>query len=772
MDIRNYSSEEEINLKKYFVLIGKKWRWFILSLIVFVALAFVMTPKVYYTFTTLQIKDQSQNATGIDQIIQQLGGNNNLNAKNLETELVILKSLYLTKRALQELDFTISYFKKGKLRDQELYKEAPFLIKLNKSHQQTYYTPVNIKILNDKQFQLEIEGGIDTTKVLEFGSWFVNDYFAFQVEKQEWLNYFIGEEYSFHINQLDKMASIYQQNLTASLANEDATVISLNVEGDLENKNIDFLNQLTNVYIQDNLEAKNQVAVNTLNFIDAQLNRIVDSLQLAEGDLQLFRQNNKIIDLSKEGSSLFDKLEELQNQKSVLDVKIKYYNYLLNYIDTKNDFKDIISPSIMGIDDQLLNKLVGDLSALNQEKKVLEYSVQSNNPQIDVIDVRIKNTIESLVEVVTNIIQGAEIKKADIEDKIQHTDRQIARLPMTERKMIRIQRKFELNDNIYNFLQQKRAEAGIASASNVSDSSVIDYASHETSSSSLMKTIISYLAAVIFAFLFPAILIILFELTGKTISYFGDIPKSTQIQVAGLIPPNHHKTEYVVSEDSECYISESFRALRTNFLKKMEPKESYVIASSSIFNGEKKSFSAINLATAFALLDKRVLLADFDFRHPKVSEAYELTSNKGAQQYLQGTIDLHNATSKSKMKNLDIIPTGGMPNNPGELLWHERSVQFIEDAKQRYDIVIIDCPPLGLVSDAEAIFPYADFQLINLRQGYSQKTSFVMLNELHKEYKDSMKLAVLDVDNISGIEFAKQFGGFKFQKKYRAGYFA
>lgn len=770
MEIRDYTPDEEIDVKKYFVLVLKRWRWFIISLVACVALALFLTKSVHYTFTSIQIKDLSQSG-GVDNILQQLGTNRSSNSKNLETELVILQSLDLTKKTLQQLEFDVSYYHKAGFRNKELYKEAPFVINLDVSHSQTYYTPVKIKILNEEQFEIEVEGGADSLQIMDFGAWYISDDFVFQVEKQSWVINYIGEEYYFHINNVDQMAKQYQNRIRAELANEDATIIAISITGDMKNKNIDFLNKLTSVYIQDNLDEKNEVALNTINFIDMQLNRIVDSLQIAEDDLQMFRQSNKIIDLSREGSSLFDKLEDLQSQKSILDVKIKYYNYLLDYIEKNNDFKDIISPSIMGIEDQLLNKLVGDLSAYNQEKKVLEYSVQGKTPQMDIINVRIKNTMESLIEVLTNILQRANIEKNDIVQKVAKLDRQISKLPWTERNMIRIQRKFELNDNIYNFLQQKRAEAGIASASNVSDSRVVDYASQETSSSNFMKILVSYFLAVVFSFIIPIVLVVFLELISKEINYIGDVVKSTNIPLVGLIPVHSPKVEHVVADKTSCYLSESFRALRANFLVDMDNKTPYVFAVSSLYNGEKKTFCSLNLALTFSFLKKRVLLVDFDVRNPVLSENLGVVNDRGAYSYLSEKTEFYESLSKSQYKYIDIVPGARIENTVGEKLWTDRLRQFFVDARERFDIIIVDCPPIGLVSDSQAIFQHADFQLLCLRQSYSLKNSFVLMNELYRSYENSMKLIAFDVDNSSGLEYAKQSGGFKLKKKYRNGYY-
>lgn len=757
--------EEDLDLGKYIQMFTKRWKWFAASLVVCLSVAYAMNGYIgdkFYTVSTILIRDDDQNSIGINDLVQQLAGLRTKTNTNLETELGVLRSQYLTRKALKGLDFRISYFVEGKIKNTELYQCSPFKLTLDTVHGNVENYPVYIEILDSMHFSVSVPQSGEPIKTLSIGSWYVSEWYAFKLDRDSWFDvYQYPQKYIFIINSEDALVQQFQSILSAELDNEDASIIRLGMTSELVKKNINFLNELAKVYIRDGMDEKNQVALSTINFIDNQLNRIVDSLQIAEGDLQLFRQNNKIIDLGKEGTSLFDKLEEYQNQRSLLDVRLKYYDYLLTYVGTNNDFKDVISPAIMGINDQLLNKLVSDLSAYNQEKKVLEYSVKTSNPQLDVITLRINNTVESLIEVVRNIIQGTQIERHDLNAKIAQVDREIQKLPLTERDMIKIKRKFDLNDNIYNFLQQKRAEAGIASASNTSDSKILDLASESSSYSISIKKKLILIIAFAMGLVIPAVIIIITSLFNGQICAREDIEKATRVPIAAVIAKNKYDFELVVHEKPQSRISENFRSLRVNLKFLMPDRDKAVICVTSALSGEGKTFCSSNLAATLAQTNKRVIIIGFDLRKPTLHYKFEVPNEIGLTTFLAGENSFLDIVQATKVPNLDIITAGPVPPNPAELIDSSKTAALFVELRNSYDYIIVDTPPLAIVADSLLLMPYADLNLFVIRQNYSFKEVVTLVNSLREDKQiESMGIVLNDENEMEGALSSHYGGGY------------
>lgn len=755
--------EEDLDLGKYIQMFTKRWKWFAASLIVCLSMAYGINGYIgdkFYTVSTILIKDNDQSSIGVNDLVQQLAGLRAKTNKNLETELGVLRSQYLARKALKGLDFGISYFVEGKIKNTELYQCSPFKLTLDTIHGNVENFPVYIEIIDSMHFSVSVPAAGEPTKTLGIGSWYVSEWFAFKLDKDSWFDvYHYPQKYFFIINSEDALVQQFQSILSVELDNEDASIIRLGMTSELVKKNINFLNELAQVYINDGMDEKNQVALSTINFIDNQLNRIVDSLQIAEGDLQLFRQNNKIIDLGKEGTSLFDKLEEFQNQRSLTDVRLKYYDYLLSYVSSNTDFKDVISPAIMGINDQLLNKLVSDLSAYNQEKKVLEYSVKTSNPQLDVISLRIKNTVESLIEVVRNIIQGTKIEQNDLNVKIAQIDRQIQKLPLTERDMIKIKRKFDLNDNIYNFLQQKRAEAGIASASNTSDSRILDLASESSSYSISIKKKLVLVVALFMGLCIPAAIIIISSLFNGQISAREDIEKATRVPIAAVISKNKYNSELIVHEKPQSRISENFRSLRVNIKFLMPDRDKAVICVTSALSGEGKTFCSCNLAVTISQTSKHVVIVGFDLRKPKLHQKFGMENEIGLSTYLAGENSLLDIIQSTQIPNLDIIAAGPVPPNPAELIDSSKTAALFTELRNSYDYVIIDTPPLAIVADSLLLMPYADLNLFVIRQNYSFKEVVTLVNSLREDKQIEIMGIVLNDENEMEGALSSRYGG-------------
>ncbi|MBK8807508.1 MAG: polysaccharide biosynthesis tyrosine autokinase [Bacteroidales bacterium] len=773
----NYLQEEEtIDIKKYIYKFSSNWYWFVLSIFVGLSVSFLInrySSKQYSTSASLLVLEKGEGYGGIESIISEFGAYSKAQRKNVENQIGILQSYTLSFETVKELDFQVSYWAKGRINESEIYTTSPFKVVLDTTKNQTIQQRVNLSFVSETEYNLEITypTGKNIKKEMFFGETYSDDFLTFRIEKNA--NFSDNNEnisYFFFLNDYYAIARSYNKGLKVESIFEKGTMLKLNKSGNVAQKEIDFLNKLIEIYIRRNIEEKNISALNTIKFIDEQLNNIIDSLQKAERNLERFRLNNKIIDLSKEGTSLFEKLEQQQAQKSILEIRMKYYEYLKNYIKSKNDFKDVITPSVIGIQDNLLNSLVAQLSALYSEKNVTEYSATKDNPTMEVINLKIKNTVNALIENVNNIIEGAKIEIKEADKNISVLDQEIQKLPVTERELINIQRKFDLNDNIYNFLLEKRTEAGITKASNIPDVKILDSAIIQNSEQISPKRSINMMIGFFLGLLLPALLIIIKDFFNDKITDRKDVEKSTTIPILGAISHNTKDTDLVVQNHPKSSISESFRTLRTNLQYLLQGKEKAVISISSTISGEGKSFCAVNLASIIALSNKKVLLIGLDMRKPKIHKIFNCQNNAGMSTYLIGKSSYKEIINKTGIDNLHTIVSGPIPPNPAELIENKKFGELMTRLKDEYDYIIIDTPPVALVADALLIMNYTDANIFVIRQNYSSKNVLKFVNDLRYE-KNLDKITILINDIDYNNAYGYKYGGYgKYSYRYKYGY--
>ncbi|GAG65759.1 unnamed protein product, partial [marine sediment metagenome] len=402
------------------------WYWFALSLFIAISAAYIVnryTTPVYNISASVIVRDDargSMGSTGAEQFIQ--GMEMFRTQKNVQNEMGILKSYNLANKTIQELDFGITYVKIGRSQVKKtwLYNQCPFEVILDSSKYTRKNFPVNIMILSPDEYMLEIDEDYKISKILKFGEKFEHQHFNFYLRIKN--NFVFGSssyyKYYFVIKGLNSLSNQYRSKLNVGVNDELGSILTLSLQGYNVQQEADYLNKLCEVYIRSGLDEKNQIAINTINFIDEQLKVIVDSLQSAELSLQNFRSDRSLIDLSSEGSLIMNRLEKFESEKTLLLIKDNYYKYLLGYIETKNELTDIIAPSLVGVEDAVLNSLITQISQLYKEKGTLTYSAYDNNPALNLINQNIQTTRTALLENLQNNIKSIEFSLDDVNQRI------------------------------------------------------------------------------------------------------------------------------------------------------------------------------------------------------------------------------------------------------------------------------------------------------------------------------------------------------------------
>ncbi len=487
-------------------------------------------------------------------------------------------------------------------------------------------------------------------------------------------------------------------------------------------------------------------------------------MRKAEGSLEDFRLSNKIIDLSKEGTLIQNRLESFENENASLILQKKYYQYLQEYINTKNATGDIVSPGAMGVTNGSLERLVTELATLQQEESKLKVNISGDLPAVTLINNGIKDVKAMIAENISSSMKSLENAIKDSDIRISTVESEINKLPGTERRLINIQRKFDLNNTVYTYLLEKKAEAGIARASTVSDNRIIDHAKSFNSAIISPKTRQNYVMALAFGLLMPIILILLIDFFNNKIIDKKDVEKGTDAPVIGYISHSEYKSDIPVNAKPGSTLAESFRSVRTSLKYFIRDNEKPVIAISSTISSEGKTFISINLATIIAMLGKKVLLIGLDLRKPRIHKVLEIENGKGMSTYLCGDNEFEEIIQPTIIENLFYAPAGPVPPNPAELIETQKMKNFIEKAKKDFDYIIIDTPPIAIVTDALLIAPYVDIYLLVVRQRYTSKNTLELIQELYKNGTLKNLGIVINDINLSG------YYGYGLRYGYSMGY--
>ena len=757
MQEKQVSQEETIDIKALILKFAHYWYYFVLSILFFGCIAFLnnrYTVPEYSVSTTLLIRDDNNTQLGAENLLEGLelfSGK-----KNLKNEIVILSSYSLFEKVIEELNLGISYYQHGFLQSNELFGNSPFKVEVDSSHLQL--TGVNFKIipLNNEEFTLSISTSNEypyniSNKNLEksltsdinieekhtFNSLIETEFYSFRIHTT---NHFNLEQiiendkyFSFKLHQTDKLANKLIQNVIINPINKETSILKLNIRERTPNKNIHILNKITEIYIRSGLDEKNLMAINTIHFIDQQLTIIKDSLSVIERKLELFKSLNPDLEIvDKEYGTYFQK-QKLDNSLSEQSVNIKYYRSLLSYLKNDKNTNSIVSPTSMGISNPELNNLINQLLQLYAKKGELQLTTTGKNPTYIAILSQINHTKKTIIENVNNLISSASIYEVDLIDRITTFDKKINKLPEAEKDYLILRRKYEYNEQTSIYLQQKRYEVSLAKAGTESDHKVIDFARLDSEEPISPRKSLAYFIALIFGIFIPITFITLRDFFSDTIRSKSDLLNSTNIPILGLIGHSDNATSLVVSNASKSIIAESFRALRTNIQYLAADKEKKVITVTSSIGGEGKTFTTMNLAAIIALSGHKTILIGGDLRKPKLHEDFKVDTSKGLSSYLINKSELAEVIEKTEIDSLDVIASGPTPPNPAELLDSKKMRDLIMELNKTYDYVIIDTPPIGLVTDGVILMQHADVNLYIVRHNYSKTSALNVINNLYQQ---------------------------------------
>ncbi|MBC6369180.1 polysaccharide biosynthesis tyrosine autokinase [Algoriphagus sp. AK58] len=740
LDLSQLDNEEKALEIRYVVAkYIRYWPWYILFIFIFVFATYTFhryTVDEFEVTGSLVIKNSS---TPESRILDRSNIFNN--GINLENDILRLRSKNLAREALKKLHFDVEYFAKTNIKDIELYDRSPIRIEVDWSHLQVTEIPVELEILSETNFRLApVQGGLmDFNTVQAAGDESIlNKTYSFGQAVETPRSKFtvhltnpgrVGDMVIFRLVNPTVLEDRLAGSVQVGLANDYSSVLRISTVTKVPEKGRDYINALMQSYIDYDLNEKNKIQENSIAFIEEQLGFLEDSMKTKQRELLSFKVENKLLDVSAEFSNILAKMNTLDEKDAELEYQLKYFEEIKDYMERKSkDFSDVIAPSVIGVPDPLLNGLIQNLVTLSQDRRKLLATVNENHPEVVKIDVQMEKVQDALFENVVNLIENTKKQQAGIQREIRSYDSEFSRLPESESQYSDIFREFQLRENIFTYLLEKRVEAGIARAANVSDNAILDLAKRGTLV--FPKKTQNYGLAIALGFLLPFGFIVLRDIFDDTIKDQRDLKKHFMIPQLGVIGYSTKETNMVVLEHPKTAVAESFRSLRSAITYLASGKNTKKILVTSSVSGEGKTFTSLNLASAMALGSKKTVVVGADLRRPKLATYFNHSDKVGLSTYLIGKVSAEEIIIPSQHENLFFVPSGVIPPNPAELLQTPRLLEFLKYLEDRFDIVVFDTPPMGLVSETIDLMRLFDINLYVVRQNYTVKDHLVMINDL------------------------------------------
>ena len=773
--------EDDIELKVILFNYLKYWPFIAICTVVCVLAAFLFnkyaTPIYMVQSSVIVTEEPKALGTEIFDAVGMMPIKN-----NVENEIGILKSYTLAEEAILELGLDVFYFTDDILMSSQIHSGVPVEVDVDWTHRQLVKGKFLIEILDNQTFSISPEGDEfeifnpadpfykneindipDLKPSYSFGESITSEFLNIKVESNGAKS---GDKILIQLVDTPSLALFLKDKIAVTPTNKQASILNISFETPVRRMGEEYLNKLMEVYLQRELDEKNKAAENTIRFIEDQLSGITDSLAFFEGSLEKYRSENRIFNLSEEGSQIFLRLQELEKDKSQAEINLRYFQTLQNYISKENS-GDLVAPAIIGNTDPLLQSLVVKISELQAEKMRLSNNFSEEAPPVREINSQIRNTKNALQENIQSSIRNTNTYLQEVNSQIKRVEREINALPETERRLLGIQRKFTVNENIYVYLLQKRAESEITRASNMPKNSILDLA-RAGQEPVFPKKITNLIIGLAIGIIFSIGYISVRDFLNTKIEDPKELEKQIKTPLIGMIGRNQGNDPKPVLHNPRSSVTESFRNIRADMSYLSPNKEHLTILFTSSISGEGKTFASINMASVYSLLGKKTLLIGLDLRKPKIAEEFGLVNDHGMSTCLSKDMPWREVIKKTKYENLDIILSGPIPPNPAELLLQSKFSKIMAEIKQEYDVIILDCPPAGLVSETKELFKHSDVNFFIFRQGFSSKNNTQILNNLIEKGGVTKIYGILnDVHIDKGYGFGYGYGyGYGYSSHY------
>ena len=750
-----------------------RYKWLIITSVLIATIIAIITayilPNIYQANSSIEIVSSRE---GVRHDI--MGRVTQATDENIVNEKEIIQSRYIIFKALENLNIGTRYFVTKHFKTKELYKSSPFIVKSGLIAEQVEGYLFQIIPVGEKNFRLIVEPPLQKKLISK-----VRSYIEPLPEKKQpvyydmihefaepintpWFNITVqkiykleNKHYSFTITPNEKMFKFIQKKLTVSNVSEKGTILTLTFEDTVPLRAKEILDAIGYTYVSEKLSLKTKSAQSKLNFIDSQLKAINTTLESSANKLQTFKASNIIINIGDKTSVTTQKLSELEAQLYKLQMSKSVLENIHNYIETHNDIRGI---DVSFKDEQYSNNTVDAIIIKIQDAHARRISMLEKHTKLHPSVINITKELislrRSLKESIESSLRSTNRRLSTLNGIIKKKKNELRSLPEQEKQLASLTRDFMVNEKIYAYLLEKRAETAIVESSAISNTRMINIAL-VPELPSRPKRILIIISGFILGIIIGILLAAARSFFNNTIKTTNDIESLTTLPIYGILPALKEKVlKLEVLKDPKSPFAESYRSLRTNLQFAQKENQANIILVTSTIAGEGKSTTVANLGAIFQMANYRSIVINLDLRKPTLHHYFNVDNSSGMSTYLSGKNSIGEIIQSTQYKNLDIIASGPIPPNPSELILNDKLNRLLDDLREVYDYIFIDSSPLGLVADTIHLMQYADISLIIFREGYAKRSFVTDLNNLVRKHNlKHIGLVINSADISSGYGY-------------------
>ena len=756
-------SNYQFDLKRVLVILHR-YKYVILTLGVLVAIAtgykVYFMPDIYRATSTVEVQVKGWfSLSNRDPKANALTGEM---VNNIYTEMEIIKSRFLIKKAIKSVDFSHRYYIKQGFLEKELYKESPVDVNLTKGFGRSFILiPIDKEsfILKTNLPQMNKDTPNIYKKRHRYGERVKNIYFDLTVNRTNIpVKY---KEYRFVVIDPAKIPAMLKGNVSVAPISRKATILGVSFSGTVPLRVQEFANELSKKYLQQSVERRTWEAIKTIELINKQLKKINLQLKSVVSKIEKFRKQTMIVNIDERVQRLSDKLAEYESELVMLELKSELIKSFLKRVNAGKRLESLTMAGI-GIDDTTTADVLESLrkEILNYRDLLRDYT--ASHPTVKKSRDKINLLKDILTQAVNNILRGLEQKIEFLHGKVNDIKSELTSLPEAQRKYLALQRALKASEEFYAYLLEKRTEAEIRRASNMNLNRIVDTALLPQTPVA-PKRHFYILAGFIIGLILGILYAILKEILDDRVKTEDEVKDLTTVPMLGTIPHfGHDYDEVTTLKKPKSVAAESFRNVRTNLSFMSTKSQGLIIAVTSTIQGEGKTLISANIGAVVAMSNKKTIVVSMDMRRPTIHRKFKVQNSIGMSNILSGHAKLSEIIQTTEYNNLDIITSGPIPPNPSELLGSPLLPKILEKLKEKYDVIVIDTPPIGPVTDGKLILPYCDIVAYVLRAGYSRKNFIESMEEIYLE-RDEKGLGFI----LNDFDLRKHGYGYAYGYEYR-----
>jgi len=763
--------EDEIDIKEIFGTLKRYKFSIIIITLLFTLGASVyayMAPSIYQAKAYIEVQEDDNPGSMRDFLTQASSGV----GANINNVIDTFQMPHIGLKALEHVRIGIRYYLVKHFKKTELYRDSPFVVIPKMTAPNALRSTYKIFPINEDSFRLLVEPSLKEKILYKIRSFFSTippeerplTYDAAHNYGEEidtrWFSLIVQKvynpgdaEYAFTLTPNPMMLGFIQQNLSVAPLSKEGTIVEISFLDQVPQRAREIVNAMINAYMGETIDLETQSAQKKLEFLDQQLTAINKALQGSAEKLQEFKSSHIITEIGQKATLTAEKLSELQSQLYEIDMRLSVLKNLLEYLKTHRNIKGI-NVETMSASNPTITSLILKIQELYAQRDTLLASLTESHPDVVKVTKELESLRHSLIESIKSSIRSLENRKQSLLGIIEENEKKLQELPEEERKLAQLHRNFMVNEKIYSYLLEKRAETAIVAASAVPKVRVAENAfvgdrpvKPKRGLIIVLGVVLGLIAGIAFAFLR--------NFLDDTIKGAEGLERMTKIPLYGVVP--HFSSRKTIST-----FHEALRVIRTNLEFLQNQGSSKVITITSTVPKEGKSSIVTELGKIITKSGKRVILLDLDMRRARVHQLFRLPNEKGVSTLLVNKSTLKESIQYTQEKNYHVIPAGPVPPNPSELLMSKSFRNLITSLQSEYDYILLDSPPIGVVSDAMSPMRISDITLFVLRADYSKKAFLKNINWLVSEYKLNAGIILNDVK----VSAKKGAYGFAFGANY------